>query len=181
MEDDIKYDGGNLSKTEYLQSMEGAFDFLKSENVNQLEVINISCSGCNAGLTGFGFFSSVLRVYCSFILEIEDNKLTDLIECSRFEVTSNGNDNIKRYLRLLVKPEVSKRIIMICLFEGVQNANYLIQRIGALNDTAKAIDLTEINTVVNLKLLKQLKKELNEILRFSKSNIFKMSPIFGSN
>jgi hypothetical protein len=59
--------------------------------------------------------------------------------------------------------------------------NYLIQPIGALNDTAKAIDLTEINTVVNLKLLKQLKKELNEILRFSKSNIFKMLPIFGSN
>jgi hypothetical protein len=48
---------------------------------------------------------------------------------------------------------------------------FLTQRSGALNDTAKAIDLNEINTVVNVKLLKQLKKELNEILRFSKSKL----------
>ena len=105
MEDDIKYDGGNLSKMDYLERMESVFEFLKSENVNQLEVVNISCSGCNAGLTGFGFFSPVLRVFYSFILEIEDSKLTDLIECSSFEVTCNANTNIKRYSRLLVKPE----------------------------------------------------------------------------
>ena len=48
--------------------------------------------------------------------------------------------------------------------------NYLTQRIGALCDTANAIDLTALNDAINLKLLKQLKKELNEIHRFSKSN-----------
>lgn len=49
--------------------------------------------------------------------------------------------------------------------------NYLTQRIGALTETANAIDLTALNEAVNIKLLKQLKKELNEILRFSKSNL----------
>lgn len=48
--------------------------------------------------------------------------------------------------------------------------NYVTQRIGALCDTADAIDLTALNDAVNIKLLKQLKRELNEIYRFSKSN-----------
>lgn len=48
--------------------------------------------------------------------------------------------------------------------------NYVTQRIGAAKDTANAIDLTVLNDAVNIKLLKQLKKELNEIHRFGKAN-----------
>lgn len=51
--------------------------------------------------------------------------------------------------------------------------NYLTQRIGAVSDTANAIDLTALNDAVNIKLLKQLNKELSEIHRFSKSNFKK--------
>lgn len=104
MGDDIKYDGGNLTKAEYLDCMEGAFRFLKGENVYQLDVLNITCLRCNQGLTGFVFVSPVLRMYYSFILEIKDNKLTDLIECSSFDVTCNANPDIYRYQRVLVKP-----------------------------------------------------------------------------
>lgn len=49
--------------------------------------------------------------------------------------------------------------------------NYLTKRIGAIRDTAQAVDLDGINTAVNIKLIKQLKKELNEIHRFAKSNL----------
>lgn len=105
MEDNIKYDGGNLTKAEYLDCIEVAFSFLKSENVHQLDVLNITCLRCNQGLTGFVFVCPVLRIYYSFILEINDNKLTDLIECSSFHVNCSDNHNIKRYQRALVKPD----------------------------------------------------------------------------
>jgi hypothetical protein len=49
--------------------------------------------------------------------------------------------------------------------------NYLTQRIGALNETVNAMDLTELNQSINLKLIRQLKKELNEIHRFAKNNL----------
>lgn len=104
MGDDIKYDGGNLTKVEYLDCIEVAFSFLKSEKVKQLEVVNITCLRCNKGLTGFIFVSPSLRMYYSFILEIKDNKLTDLIECSSFDFTCNANPDIYRYQRVLVKP-----------------------------------------------------------------------------
>lgn len=51
--------------------------------------------------------------------------------------------------------------------------NYLTQRIGAVSDTANEIDLTVHNDDINAKLLKQLKKKLSEIHRFSKSNFKK--------
>lgn len=105
MEDDIKYDGGNLTKAEYLECIEVAFSFQKREKVKQLEVVNITCLRCNKGLSGFIFVSPALRMYYSFILEIKDNKLTDLIECSSFDVTCNTNPDVFRYQRFLVKPE----------------------------------------------------------------------------
>lgn len=49
--------------------------------------------------------------------------------------------------------------------------NYIIQRIGAINDTAKVIELTSIDHNLNIKLVKQIKKELNEVHRFLKSNL----------
>ncbi|MCC6700566.1 MAG: hypothetical protein IT221_03535 [Fluviicola sp.] len=46
--------------------------------------------------------------------------------------------------------------------------NYLIQRIGAIKDTAGIIDLKNNSDVMNKKLLKALQKELNEIFKFAK-------------
>lgn len=46
--------------------------------------------------------------------------------------------------------------------------NYLIQRIGAIKDTAEIIDLNNNSDVMNEKLLKTLQKELNEIFKFAK-------------
>lgn len=49
--------------------------------------------------------------------------------------------------------------------------NYLIQRIGAVKDTAGAMDLINNPDAMNEKLLKSLQKELIEIHRFAKNNL----------
>lgn len=56
-------------------------------------------------------------------------------------------------------------------FPGLKEykTNYLIQRIGAIKDTAAAMDLQNNPDMLNAKLLKSLQKELNEIYRFTKS------------
>lgn len=57
-------------------------------------------------------------------------------------------------------------------FQGLKDykTNYLIQRIGAIKDTAAAMDLIQNPDAMNEKLLKSLQKELVEIHRFAKNN-----------
>lgn len=50
-------------------------------------------------------------------------------------------------------------------------ANYLLQRIGAVKETAGAMDLINNPDAMNEKLLKTLQKELIEIHRFAKNNL----------
>ena len=55
-------------------------------------------------------------------------------------------------------------------FPGLKEykTNYLIQRIGAVKDTAAAMDLQNNPDILNEKLLKSLQKELNEIFKFAR-------------
>jgi hypothetical protein len=58
-------------------------------------------------------------------------------------------------------------------FKGLRNykSNYLIQRIAAVKDTARAMDLIHNPDTMNDRLLKALQKELIEIYRFAKTNL----------
>ena len=89
LDDTIRYDGGNISKQAYLQEMENCFDELRARNVHELKVVENVCKGCNKGLAGFVFIDEENKEYYSFVLEVEDNQLKDLVECSRFSCGLN--------------------------------------------------------------------------------------------
>lgn len=98
LEDDLLYDGGMISKQAYLKEMEKCFEGLKARNIPKLKVDNINCKGCNKELTGFAFINDAYKEYYSFVLEVKDNKLTDLLECSVF----GSNIGIHDYKQVLV-------------------------------------------------------------------------------
>jgi hypothetical protein len=89
LDDTIRYDGGNISKLAYLQAMENCFEALRARNVHELKVVENVCKGCNKGLAGFVFVDEESNEYYSFVLDVEDNQLKDLVECSRFSCGLN--------------------------------------------------------------------------------------------
>ena len=92
LDDTIRYDGGNISKQDYLQEMEYCFDALRARNVHELKVVENTCRGCNKGLKGFVFIDEENKEYYSFVLEVENDKLMDLVECGIFKCDLNLDD-----------------------------------------------------------------------------------------
>jgi hypothetical protein len=100
LDDDIRYDGGKISKSSYLREMERVFAALKAENIRTLKVSENACTGCNRSMKGFVFIDEANEEYYSFILEIKNNKIMDLIECSRFSCATP----LENYRRVVIDP-----------------------------------------------------------------------------
>ena len=81
------FDG--ISKTEYLNYIQTFFEEKQSKNIKELNCKPIVCLRCKKGCTGFIFLDEKNKQYCTFIIEEENGKITDLKECSKFEADTS--------------------------------------------------------------------------------------------
>lgn len=101
LEEEILYGGGKFKKSEYLDFMSSEFSQLKKKNISHLLPAEISCLKCNIGLTGYIFVDKINKSYYSFVLEVKENTLMDIIECNKF----NTNYDLFSYKHIKIKPE----------------------------------------------------------------------------
>jgi len=88
----------SISKDTFMKQLSGVFDAFNDSGDTILYSEPGVCKGCQNGCGGFTFFSNKSRNYIEVVIKSEDDKVTDIFECSQFE-----NDN-------LVKSMLGKRI-----------------------------------------------------------------------
>jgi hypothetical protein len=88
----------SLSKDTFVKQLSGVFDAFNDSGDTVLYSEPGVCQGCQNGCGGFTFFSNNSRNYIEVVIKSEDDKVTDIFECSQFV-----NDN-------LVKSMLGKRI-----------------------------------------------------------------------
>jgi hypothetical protein len=88
----------SISKDTFMKQLSGVFDDLNNSGDTVLYSEPGVCQGCQNGCGGFTFFSNNSRNYIEVVIKSEDEKVTDIFECSQFK-----NDN-------LVQSMLGKRI-----------------------------------------------------------------------
>jgi hypothetical protein len=88
----------SISKDTFMKQLSGVFGAFYDSGDTVLYSEPGVCKGCQNGCGGFTFFSNNSRNYIEVVIKSEDDKVTDIFECSQFK-----NDN-------LVKSMLGKRI-----------------------------------------------------------------------
>jgi hypothetical protein len=77
------FDGA--TKRAYIDFMDDLFEKKKTQGITEFEYKSIVCKGCKCGLSGYIFIDRTNKVYYTFIVETDDNKVIDLKECYTFD------------------------------------------------------------------------------------------------
>jgi hypothetical protein len=77
------FDGA--TKRAYLGFMGELFEDKKAQGITEFEYKSIVCKNCKCGLSGYIFIDRTNKVYYTFLVETDDNKVIDLKECYSFD------------------------------------------------------------------------------------------------
>ncbi len=94
LDKDITYQ--NFEKPVFISKLQNAFDILKSNGDTELFIIHGSCNSCNKCDTGLSFVGNNSGNYIDLIIQIKDDKIVDLFECTSFLNTDNNLKKNKR-------------------------------------------------------------------------------------
>jgi hypothetical protein len=83
LDDDKNYE--DVPKYEFLHLLEKAFDKFKAEGDTQLKPFAGECRHCYPTCPGQCFVGNNSRKFMPLVFEVDEEKVTDLCECSWFE------------------------------------------------------------------------------------------------
>lgn len=88
LDKDITYQ--NFEKPVFISKLQSAFDKFKDKGDTELFTIHGSCNSCNKCDTGLSFVGNNSGNYIDLIMQIKDNKIVDLFECTDFLNTDSS-------------------------------------------------------------------------------------------
>ena len=77
----------DMPKSKFMALLRNAFDTMKKSGDVRLEMYRGTCMGCakNKGCTGFSFVGNRTGNYINMIIKENQDRVTDIFECSSFE------------------------------------------------------------------------------------------------
>lgn len=99
LSDDCRH--GGYPKVDYLELIEDAFNYLKSEGILSLEAHSGACAGCFNGCKGFTFIDDKKGYYIDIVIENNEKEFRCLKECYGLK---NNNNNLNKKQRVIMDP-----------------------------------------------------------------------------
>lgn len=88
LEKNLKYQ--DFEKQKFLSKLQIVFDKFQMLGDTYLEIYDGKCNECNKCDTGVSFIGNISKTYIDLIIKSDQDKVTDIFECSNFKNDDDG-------------------------------------------------------------------------------------------